>query len=56
MLTYNLTKTIIERGRYVSKEDMQSKIDLFLLANRLTEEQYMDLMALLDEKEELKNK
>lgn len=52
---YRLCKSSIERGTY-EYEDMMGKLDLFVFAERITEEQYLELIALMDEKEELKNK
>lgn len=49
MSTYVMCKTLIEKGRY-EKEDMLSKLDLFLLGNRITEEQYSELVGMMDSK------
>ena len=38
---YNLCKKMIITGNY-QKEDMSSKLDIYLLKNRITEEQYND--------------
>ena len=45
-MTYARLKKLIERGTY-NKEDMLNKLDVFLMANRITEEQYNELMALM---------
>lgn len=50
MTTYQMCKTLIEKGRY-EKESMQSKLDLFLLGNRITEEEYNELVKMMNEKE-----
>lgn len=49
MSTYEMCKTLIEKGRY-EKEDMLSKLDLFLLGNRITEEKYSELVGMMDSK------
>jgi len=46
MMTYARLKKLIENGTY-DKESMMSKMDIFLLNNRITEEQYNELMALM---------
>ncbi len=45
MLYKNLAK-MITRGTY-EKEDLLSKMDIYLLNNRITEEQYSELVALM---------
>lgn len=47
MNTYTMCKTLISRNRYV-KEDMANKLDLFLLGNRITEEEYRELIILMN--------
>lgn len=51
---YRLCKSSIERNTY-EYEDMMGKLDLFVFAGRITEEQYLELIELMDEKEELKS-
>ena len=51
MNTYKNCKKLINAGAYGSYDAMMSKLDLFLLMNRLTEEQYTELVELLNEKE-----
>jgi hypothetical protein len=46
-MTYTYCKKIIENKTYTSKEDMQLKLDVFLLNNRITQEQYNELTGLL---------
>lgn len=46
-MTYVYCKKIIERGNY-DKDDMLNKLDVFLLNNRITEEQYKELAALIN--------
>ncbi len=48
MTTYTLCKTVIENGAYGTKEEMLIKLDVFLLNNRITQEQYNELTALLN--------
>ncbi len=45
-MLFNMMKTMITRGTY-DKEDMLKKMDVFLLNNRITEEQYSELIALM---------
>lgn len=46
-MIYTLLKNKITRGTY-DKEELKNKIDVYLLCNRITEEQYNELMALMD--------
>lgn len=46
-MTYNYCKKIIANGNY-NKDDMLDKLDVFLLAGRITDEQYNELVALLE--------
>lgn len=45
-MTYTYCKSIIERGSY-DAEEMRDKLDVFLLADRITQEQYKELTALI---------
>ncbi len=45
-MTYARLKKLIEKGTY-NKEDMMNKLDVFLLANRITEEQYQELVGMM---------
>ena len=47
MTTYEMCKILIEKKRYI-KEDMLSKLDVFLLGNRITEEQYSQLVDMMN--------
>ena len=47
MTTYALCKTVIERGSYKSKEDMQMKLDVFFAGNRITPAEYEELTQML---------
>ena len=46
-MTYSRIKKLIENGVYV-KEDMMNKLDVFLMANRITEEQYQELVGMME--------
>lgn len=46
-MTYSACKKVIQNGTYGTKEDMQTKLDIFLLNNRLSQPQYEELTALL---------
>ena len=45
-MTYARLKKLITKGAY-EKEDMLNKLDVFLMANRITEEQYQELVRKL---------
>mgnify|MGYP001013974463 FL=1 len=45
-MIYARIKKLIERGAY-KKEDMLNKLDVFLMANRITEEQYQELIGMM---------
>ena len=45
-MTYRRCKMIIVNGDY-AKEDMLAKLDVFLLANRITTEQYNELVQMM---------
>lgn len=47
-MTYGYLKKIIANGNY-DKEDIKDKLDVFLLANRITDEQYKELIATMAE-------
>lgn len=47
MSTYDMCKTLIQKNRY-EKDDMTQKLDIFLLGNRITEEQYTELVGMMD--------
>ena len=46
-LTYNALKSQINRKSYISKEDVLQKMDIFLIGNRVTQDQYNELVTLL---------
>ncbi|WP_291650058.1 hypothetical protein [Clostridium sp.] len=49
-MTYKLCLKIINKGTYGTKEEMKEKLDVFLLNNRINEEEYNELIKLLDSK------
>ena len=49
--TYTKAKKIIEGGRYESKEAMMEILDVFLMGNRITADEYKELVDLLNLKE-----
>lgn len=46
-MTYAYCKKVIENKTYGTTEDMQIKLDVFLLNNRITQEQYNELTGML---------
>lgn len=46
-MTYIYCKRVIQNGTYGTKEEMQIKLDVFLLNNRITQENYDELTAML---------
>lgn len=46
-MTYKLLKRVIENGNY-DKADIQSKLDVFLTFNRITQENYEELQGLIN--------
>ena len=45
-MIFTLLKNKITRGTY-DKEDLKNKMDVYLLCNRITEEQYNELTVLM---------
>ena len=45
---YNICKKMILNGNY-EKEDMMNKLDIYLLKNRITEEQYAELIDMIND-------
>ena len=45
-MTYARLKKLITNGAY-DKNDMMNKLDVFLMANRITESQYEELVGLM---------
>ena len=45
-MIYKLCKKLILSGNF-EKENMQNKLDVYLLCNRITQDQYEELAALI---------
>ena len=45
-MAYKRCRLLIENGTY-NKEEMLDKLDVFLLANRITTEQYNELVQMM---------
>lgn len=48
-MTYFYCKKVIENKTYTSKEDMFIKLDVFLLNSRIKQEEYNELVDLLNQ-------
>lgn len=48
-MLYKVLVRAITRGNYTSKEDIKEKIGLLYSADKITEEQYVELIFLLEE-------
>lgn len=46
-MIYKLCKNSIIKGTYGTYEEMMNKLDVFYLGNRITKEQYEELVELL---------
>lgn len=46
-MTYRYCKQIIAKGGY-DKDDMLDKLDVFLLGDRITKEQYEELKGMIE--------
>lgn len=46
-MTYQICKSVIENKNYLDKEGMLIKLDVFLLNNRISQNQYNELVGLL---------
>jgi hypothetical protein len=46
-MTYTYCKKVIQNGTYGTREDMLIKLDVFLLNDRITQEQYNELVSML---------
>lgn len=49
-MTYKLCKKMITNGHY-TKKDMLNKLDVFYATNRLTDEEYTELVNMINERE-----
>lgn len=47
-LTYNALKSQINRKSYITKEDVQQKMDIFLIGDRISQDQYNELLTILE--------
>lgn len=47
-MTYIYCKKVIENKTYGTKEEMLEKLDVFLLNNRITKEEYNELVEMLN--------
>lgn len=50
-MTYRNCKKLIENGRY-DYNDMLNKLDVFLLGDRITQEQYEELVKMMEARKE----
>lgn len=50
LMIYQAAKKVIDSGKY-EYESMLNKIDVYLLGNRITTEQYTELKGLMDEQQ-----
>lgn len=50
-MTYKNCKKLIEAGRY-EYDDMMNKLDVFLLGDRITEEEYKELVQMMNDRKE----
>lgn len=46
-ITYVNCKKVINKGTYGTKEEILEKLDIFLLNNRVTQEEYNELATLV---------
>ena len=46
-MTYERVKMLIQRGVY-DKQDMLNKLDVFLLADRITQSEYQELVGMME--------
>jgi hypothetical protein len=46
-MTYKIAKLMITNGNY-EQEDMLKKLDIFLLGGRITQDQYTELVGLME--------
>ena len=47
-LTYKACKIIINKNKYKTKEDMLEKLNIFLLNDSISQEEYNELILLLE--------
>lgn len=46
-MTYIYCKKVIQNGTYGTREEMLIKLDVFLLNNRITQDEYNELAGML---------
>ena len=46
-MTFERLRKLIENGKY-NKEDLLNKMDIFLLCNRITNENYQELLKMME--------
>ena len=49
-MTYGLIKKVIAKGNY-DKDELMDKLDVFLLAGRITEEKYKEIAEMMKDSE-----
>lgn len=49
-MTKKLCITVINKGTYGTKDEMLEKLDVFLLNNRISQDDYNELVELLNSK------
>ncbi|MBN1067184.1 hypothetical protein DVW02_04185 [Clostridium botulinum] len=55
-MLYNVIKNLINHN-YYEKEDMTNKLNVFMLVNQIAQDQYLELLAMInpvEKKEEIK--
>lgn len=52
--TYKNAKKVIENKTYESIEIMKENLDIFLMGNRITSEEYQELVQILEDREKEK--
>lgn len=50
-MLFNIMKRMIERNKYGTREEMIEKMNVLLLSDQITVDQYAKLIEMLDEKE-----
>lgn len=53
-MIFKLCKKVIASGNY-TKNDMQNKLDVYLLCNRITQEQYEELVSMIEKDQSTEN-
>lgn len=49
-ITYELCLRVINKGTYGTKEEMKEKLDVFMLNDRINQDEYNELLELLNSK------